>query len=152
LPRPIVPPKGYPLEPRSLGEHVKKKRLDLGLRQVQLAERIGVTESTIWNWEHGTSPAPEHHARIREWLGDRPECEARKNSPPRRGEFQGKGPLWAARAKKEGKRLMLPPPSFIGHPGRSAGHQPALSSHPAESEEPISSSAFPDRESLSRTR
>jgi len=56
-------------------DYVRKKRLDLGLRQAKLAERLGVSESTVWNWEHGTKPVPEHQVRIRAWFGDRPECE-----------------------------------------------------------------------------
>jgi transcriptional regulator with XRE-family HTH domain len=75
MPRPIVPPKGYPPKPVSLGDHLRKRRLDLGLRQAQLAERIGVTESTVWNWEHGTTPAPQYHARIIELLGYQPKFE-----------------------------------------------------------------------------
>jgi len=53
LPRPIVLPKGYSVVPKTLGEHVRKRRLDLGLEQAQVAERIGVTTSTVYNWEHG---------------------------------------------------------------------------------------------------
>jgi len=72
LARPIVPPKGYPVAPRSLGEHLRKKRLDLGLLQAQVAERIGVTESTVWNWEHGTKPGSLHYTKIIEFLSYKP--------------------------------------------------------------------------------
>ncbi len=42
LPRPILPPNGYPRVPRSFGEHLRKKRpLDLGLLQAQVAQRMG---------------------------------------------------------------------------------------------------------------
>ena len=60
LPRPIIPPKGYPLEARTLGEHIRKRRLDLGLLQIEVAVEIGVTKSTVWNWEHGTEPELKH--------------------------------------------------------------------------------------------
>ncbi len=73
IPRPILPPKGYPVAPRTLGEHVRKRRLDLGLYQAQVAERIGVTASTVWNWEHGRIPASQHQARILQFLGYKPE-------------------------------------------------------------------------------
>ncbi len=73
MPRPIVPPKGYPVAPRSLGEHLRKKRLDLGLLQAQVAEKIGVTESTVWNWEHGVTPALQHHSKIIQFLGYQPD-------------------------------------------------------------------------------
>lgn len=35
----------------TLGDHIKKKRLDLGLWQKQVAEQIGVDEVTLYNWE-----------------------------------------------------------------------------------------------------
>jgi DNA-binding XRE family transcriptional regulator len=38
---------------RTLGEFIKKWRLERGLFQVDLAERIGVSEMTIVNWEKG---------------------------------------------------------------------------------------------------
>jgi DNA-binding XRE family transcriptional regulator len=47
---------GYPEFPIIVGEHIRKKRMDLGLLQREVAEIIGVTESSIWNWEHGTEP------------------------------------------------------------------------------------------------
>jgi hypothetical protein len=47
IPRRIIPPKGYPLEPRFLGEHIRKRRLDLGLLQIDVAAQIGVTKSTV---------------------------------------------------------------------------------------------------------
>ena len=59
LPRPIVPSNGYPMAPKTWGEHVRKRRLDLGFYQAQVAKRIGVNESSVWNWEHGTTPAPQ---------------------------------------------------------------------------------------------
>lgn len=71
----IIPPKGYPVEPRFLGEHIRKRRLDLGLLQVEVAAEIGVTESTVWNWEHGTEPELIHMPTILEFIGYVPwEC------------------------------------------------------------------------------
>ncbi|MEW6108051.1 MAG: helix-turn-helix transcriptional regulator [Nitrospirota bacterium] len=75
LPRPIIPPKGYPLKPRTLGEHIRKRRLDLGLLQIDVAAEIGVTESTVWNWEHGTEPELIHIPTVLAFLGYVPwEC------------------------------------------------------------------------------
>jgi len=34
-----------------LGDHIKKRRLDLGLFQKQLAQQLGVDEETIFRWE-----------------------------------------------------------------------------------------------------
>jgi DNA-binding XRE family transcriptional regulator len=42
----------------TIGDHIKKRRLELGLFQKQVAEIIGVDECTVTNWEKGrTSPA-----------------------------------------------------------------------------------------------
>ena len=41
----------YPAQLNTLGGHLRKRRLDLGLLQREVAEQIGVTASTIWNWE-----------------------------------------------------------------------------------------------------
>ncbi|MBZ0158987.1 MAG: helix-turn-helix domain-containing protein [bacterium] len=51
FPRPCVPPSGYPAHPRSLGEHLRKRRLDLGLFQNQVANQLGVDEMTVVYWE-----------------------------------------------------------------------------------------------------
>ena len=53
LPRPKRMPKGYPENPKTLGEHIRKYRMDSGLQIKQLAEEIGVDEMTIINWEQG---------------------------------------------------------------------------------------------------
>jgi transcriptional regulator with XRE-family HTH domain len=37
----------------TLGQHVKKQRLVLGLSQKEAAERLGVTERTVLHWEKG---------------------------------------------------------------------------------------------------
>jgi transcriptional regulator with XRE-family HTH domain len=75
LPRPIIPPKGYPHEPVTIGEHIRKRRFDIGLLQIEVARMIGVTESTVWNWEHGTEPELRHMPKIIKFLGYVPfEC------------------------------------------------------------------------------
>ena len=43
--------KQYPKEINTLGDHIKKRRLDLGMLQVQVAEKIGADVTTIRNWE-----------------------------------------------------------------------------------------------------
>jgi len=35
------------------GAELKDLRLRRGLTQLELADRIGVSETTIWNWENG---------------------------------------------------------------------------------------------------
>jgi DNA-binding XRE family transcriptional regulator len=41
----------YPKEINTLGDHIRSRRLDLNLLQMQVAEQIGVDEITITNWE-----------------------------------------------------------------------------------------------------
>jgi len=41
----------YPIEPKTFGERLRKKRMDLGLQIKELAEFLGVTDDTIINWE-----------------------------------------------------------------------------------------------------
>jgi transcriptional regulator with XRE-family HTH domain len=49
--------------------------MDLGLLQREVAEIIGVTESSIWNWEHGTEPELQYNPKIIKFLGYVPfEC------------------------------------------------------------------------------
>ncbi|WP_298266864.1 helix-turn-helix transcriptional regulator [Geobacter sp.] len=60
---------GYPEYPLTLGEHIRKKRMDLGLLQREVAEIIGVTESSIWNWEHGVEPVLQYNPKIINFLG-----------------------------------------------------------------------------------
>ncbi len=46
-------PKPYDFEPKTLGEHVRKKRLEMGLMQDEVAAQIGVNPWSILNWEKG---------------------------------------------------------------------------------------------------
>jgi DNA-binding XRE family transcriptional regulator len=63
------PPAEYPRELRTLGNHLRKRRLDLGLLQREVAEQLGVDETTIYNWESGRhAPSAQFSARIRVFL------------------------------------------------------------------------------------
>jgi len=53
----MPPPRGYPRELHTLGDHVKKVRLDRGLVQEQVARELGVSVGTVQNWE-------TDHARV----------------------------------------------------------------------------------------
>jgi transcriptional regulator with XRE-family HTH domain len=48
-------PKELTEDPITLGDHLRRRRIELGLYQKDVAEQIGVTTSTIWNWENNWS-------------------------------------------------------------------------------------------------
>ena len=55
----------YPRHLNTLGDHLRKRRLDLGLLQGEVADALGVAESTICSWETGrTSPQLRFIPRI----------------------------------------------------------------------------------------
>lgn len=59
----------------TIGDHIRKKRLDSGLTQLEAAEIIGVKEGTLWNWEHGTEPELRLMPAVIKFLGYVPfEC------------------------------------------------------------------------------
>ena len=50
-----TPNSKYPKQLKSLGDHIRKRRLDLALHQKQVAEQIGGDEDTICRWESNES-------------------------------------------------------------------------------------------------
>src|SRR5579864_5880421 len=65
--------KGYPANPKTIGEMIRKRRLDLGLRQVDVAKIVGCDEMTIVNWEKGHfTPRVNHMAGVTKFLGFNP--------------------------------------------------------------------------------
>jgi transcriptional regulator with XRE-family HTH domain len=74
-------PAAYPRELLTLGDHVRKRRLDLGLLQREVAERLGVDKTTVFNWERGrTTPLQAVRPALFEFLGYVPYTLV--NSPP----------------------------------------------------------------------
>lgn len=69
IPLEKLPLPGYPTNPVTIGDHIRKRRMDLGLLQREVAEIIGVTESSVWNWEHGVEPELQYNPRIIKFLG-----------------------------------------------------------------------------------
>jgi transcriptional regulator with XRE-family HTH domain len=63
-------PKDYSDTPQTLGEHLKKRRRELGLLQREAGERLGVTKETVANWEKDkTKPVPSQFAPVIAFLG-----------------------------------------------------------------------------------
>jgi len=61
-----------PLYPdQTLGERIRKWRLERGLFQVDMAKRIGVSEMIIVNWEKGkTKPIKQYFDRLEKTMPD----------------------------------------------------------------------------------
>jgi len=60
----------YPRELNTLGDHLRKRRLDLGLLQRHVAEKLGANKQTICNWENNqTSPQLRFLPRIIQFIG-----------------------------------------------------------------------------------
>jgi len=69
-----VPP-NYPKILKTLGDHLRKKRLDLKLLQKEVAQKFGVNKNSICNWENNRSfPALYFIPRIIKFLGYKPDC------------------------------------------------------------------------------
>lgn len=64
------PPPGYPKDLKTLGNHLRKNRLDLGLSQKEMAAQLRVSVGTLYNWERSrTSPQQRLIPRIHDFLG-----------------------------------------------------------------------------------
>jgi transcriptional regulator with XRE-family HTH domain len=63
----------YPKYLKSIGDHIRKKRLDLGLLQRDVAAQIGVSQDTIYNWErNANSPQVHELPAVIRFLGYNP--------------------------------------------------------------------------------
>jgi transcriptional regulator with XRE-family HTH domain len=66
-------PSAYPKPLKTLGDHLRKKRLDLKLLQKDVARKLGVDKTSIHNWERGhTTPSLCFVPRIKNFLGYNP--------------------------------------------------------------------------------
>ena len=60
----------YPKEPKTLGERIRKARMDRGLTMKALASILGVATMTVSRWELGkTKPTGPSLERVRKVLG-----------------------------------------------------------------------------------
>ena len=70
-PRPL--PRSYPQVLATIRDHLRKRRLDLGLLQREVAERLGADPCTITNWElNHTEPELRFLPGIIRFLGYAP--------------------------------------------------------------------------------
>jgi transcriptional regulator with XRE-family HTH domain len=58
-----------PLQPQTLGEQIKKHRLELRWLQTDVAAKIGISSASVSNWERGViSPSRRMKKRIQKFL------------------------------------------------------------------------------------
>lgn len=72
----LPPPQGYPQQLLTIGDHVRKRRMDLGLTQTQAAKRLRVCSSTVLLWELCRArPLLRFMPRIWAFLGQEPQAD-----------------------------------------------------------------------------
>lgn len=72
----IPAPRWYPEHPATIGDHLRKARIDRGLWQEHLAEALGVSVSTVCNWEmNRTRVATRYLPKVVTFLGYDPREE-----------------------------------------------------------------------------
>src|SRR5471030_2920208 len=65
----LKPRRVFP-HPKTLGEHIRKRRLELALTQKAAAAQMGTSESPVRNWENGHSqPVAQFLPAIMRFLG-----------------------------------------------------------------------------------
>ena len=63
-------PISYPKKPKTVGEHMRKKRMELKLLQSDLAKILGVSPECVTYWENNRSkPQIQHFPAIHLFLG-----------------------------------------------------------------------------------
>lgn len=59
----------YPENPKNFGERLRKKRMDMGLTMKEIAQRLGVTEATVSNWERkNINPYKKTREKLRDFF------------------------------------------------------------------------------------
>lgn len=67
-----------------LGERIKRKRLDAGLSQIEVAKKIGISQATVSNWEIGKlNPTDTELTKLGDIIGKvyRPQVNAETGQP-----------------------------------------------------------------------
>jgi transcriptional regulator with XRE-family HTH domain len=112
-------PAHYPKEINTLGDHIRKRRLDLNLLQKQASDQIGVHELTITSWEgNATVPEVRYMPAIIQFLGYNP-LPAASSLPERLA--AARRALGLSQRKMAGK-LGIDPSTLMGW--EAGRHQP----------------------------
>ena len=84
-PMPLVLPQSYsagsvvriPTEPKTVGDHIRRRRLGLKMLQRDMAKQLGVDKTSVFNWEaNASSPEIRYMPAIIRFLGYNPLPEA----------------------------------------------------------------------------
>jgi transcriptional regulator with XRE-family HTH domain len=73
-PRHLFPPhwksnQRAPAKPKTIGEKIKRHRLELHWLQIEVAKKIGISSTSVSNWERGiTSPSRRMTKKIQKFL------------------------------------------------------------------------------------
>jgi len=60
----------WPREVKTLGDELRRRRLELGLLQREVADRLGVSAASVWQWERNrTEPQVRYLPAIYDFLG-----------------------------------------------------------------------------------
>jgi len=66
----------YPKNPQSLGERIRKARMDKGMTLKETAALFGVTDTTVINWEiRGKMPEAGKIKIVQEFIEGKPNSE-----------------------------------------------------------------------------
>ncbi len=67
--------KAVSAHPQTLGEHLRRARVDRNLTNVQVAQMLGVAYQTVERWEHNRNPiSPKSRLKIVAFIGYDPEA------------------------------------------------------------------------------
>ena len=89
---------GYPKSLNNVGDHLKTKRLDRGLKQKDVGSIFGVNTSTVYNWETGrTQIEVRYLPKVKDFLGYNPLSAPRNSGEAVRQARLARGwPIYAA--------------------------------------------------------
>ena len=99
----VPPPRGHPRELLTLGDHLRKIRLERGLFQDQVARELGVSVQTLLNWERNhTRVQTRFMPRVVAFLGYDPRQESGQLGDRIRARREGLGLSQVALAARLG--------------------------------------------------
>jgi DNA-binding transcriptional regulator YiaG len=65
--------KGYPVTLACIGDHMRKRRMDIGMSRPEAARKMGVHFTTLQGWEEGRrNPTPRNMPAVIRFLGYAP--------------------------------------------------------------------------------